>query len=211
MTQLVRYDAMVSAIAECHSVDEVKEIHDKALAIDLYARQSKNTDAERKAADIRLRAERRCGDLLRELERATPAERANNANATMGRSSDGATNVSEYAATLERVGLSRQTAHRWQELAAVPAETFERHLGGLGRKPSTAAILEAEKPSEPAIDNASLVIWSRAREFEREDFASRTPESVLAGMSDAMRADLVRILPSMLDMLSALMKLTKHQ
>jgi hypothetical protein len=63
------YDAMCSAIAECYRIDKVKDIHDKALALELYARQAKNTDAERKVADIRLRAERRAGEILTNLAR----------------------------------------------------------------------------------------------------------------------------------------------
>ena len=73
-TEIVRYEAMVYAIAQCHAIDEVKDIRDKAMALELYAKQARNTDAERKASEIRLRAERRTGELLKELARATPAD-----------------------------------------------------------------------------------------------------------------------------------------
>jgi hypothetical protein len=63
MTQLVRYDAMCHAIAEAYAIDEVKDIRDKAIALEQYARQARNIEAERKAAEIRLRAERKCGEL----------------------------------------------------------------------------------------------------------------------------------------------------
>lgn len=72
MGELVRYDAMCYAIAECHRIDEVKDMRDKAVALELYAKQIKNTDAERKACEVRLRAEIRTGELLKELARATP-------------------------------------------------------------------------------------------------------------------------------------------
>jgi spore cortex formation protein SpoVR/YcgB (stage V sporulation) len=67
-TQLVRYDAMCRAIEACHSVDEVKQIRDQALALATYAQQAHNTDAERKATEIRVRAERRAGELLRSMK-----------------------------------------------------------------------------------------------------------------------------------------------
>lgn len=61
---------MCTAISECHRVDEVKEIRGKARAIEVYAKRSKNIEAERKALDIRLRFSVRMGDLLAELPTA---------------------------------------------------------------------------------------------------------------------------------------------
>jgi hypothetical protein len=69
-TELVHYDAMCTAIAEAHAIDEVKDIRDKALALAAYARQAKNLEMEIKLCEIRLRAERRAGQLLAETERA---------------------------------------------------------------------------------------------------------------------------------------------
>ena len=65
MADLALYDRMCTAIAECHRVDEVKDLRDKAMALEIYAKQAKNTDAERRACEIRLRAERRTGELLK--------------------------------------------------------------------------------------------------------------------------------------------------
>jgi len=39
----------------------VKDIRDKAIAIQVYARQAQNVEMEREACDIRLRAERKLG------------------------------------------------------------------------------------------------------------------------------------------------------
>src|SRR5437868_2255638 len=64
---LVKYDQMCNAVAQCRWIDEVKEIRDKAVALAAYARQAKNFEAERHLIEIRLRAERRCGELLIEM------------------------------------------------------------------------------------------------------------------------------------------------
>lgn len=53
------------------SIDGVKDLPDKAMAFEVYARQAQNVDAVRKACEIRLRAERRTGELLKDLQRAS--------------------------------------------------------------------------------------------------------------------------------------------
>ncbi len=65
-TQLVRYDAMCRAIQSCEEYDEVKEIRDRAVALEVYAAQAMNMEAERSARVIRIRAERRAGQMLKE-------------------------------------------------------------------------------------------------------------------------------------------------
>ena len=42
-TQLVRYDAMSREIAAAHEVDAVKDIRNKAIALEHYARPARNT------------------------------------------------------------------------------------------------------------------------------------------------------------------------
>jgi len=74
---LVRYDTMCRAIAECHRIDEVKELRDQARALEVYARRCRNEEAEHKAWEIHLRAERRMGELLIQLKRLERAEHAN--------------------------------------------------------------------------------------------------------------------------------------
>ena len=74
-TDLVKYDAMVHSIAECKQVDEVKDIRDKALALEAYAKQAMNFEAERQCAEIRVRAERQCGIMLSQMEKAKGSDR----------------------------------------------------------------------------------------------------------------------------------------
>ena len=62
---LARLELARRLLAETRSLDEVRSIHDLAEAARLYARQARlGLDAQNDAAEIKLRAERRLGELL---------------------------------------------------------------------------------------------------------------------------------------------------
>ena len=128
-------------LAEVNTAKDAKQIADKAAAAADYARRAKmGLAAQNYAAAIKLRAERRAGELLRDLERGNPGE-ATKAKRT---SSVGHT-PSPYAAALNDAGASRQDANRWQRVADVPEERFEQHLETAtpaGRELSTAGLLK---------------------------------------------------------------------
>lgn len=67
MTQLVRYDEARRARAAAHTVDEVREIRDQAEALRAYARQAGDVEMFNWVSEIKLRAERRAGEMLREM------------------------------------------------------------------------------------------------------------------------------------------------
>jgi len=205
MNQMVRYDAMVHAIAECHRVDEVKDIRDKAMALEAYARQAKNTEAERKAADVRLRAERRTGELLKDLARSEGGRPAKNPSNDATSFDD----PSEYSAALDSAGLSRQTANRYQQLANVPEEQFERHLADPVRKPTTNGILrESRQEQQKPIDPQALRIWGICRDMERHDDINASPSRVFNEMTETMQADIRRLSPSLLRFFSDLIEVS---
>jgi hypothetical protein len=93
------------AIAAAYAVDEVKDIRDKARAIEMYARQAQNTEAERQAGEIRLRAERRCGQLLAERIMALP--RGSNQHQDVSHDP-----THPHTMTLTEMGISRDQSIR---------------------------------------------------------------------------------------------------
>ncbi len=62
---LAKYDAARRALAEASRIDEVQTIRDWSIAAELYARQAKDTELLDRAIDIKMRAERRLGEMIR--------------------------------------------------------------------------------------------------------------------------------------------------
>lgn len=79
--------------------------------------------AERHACEIRLRAERRAGQLLRETEKARGAREP-------GTDRGATPSTDTRASTLRDFGISKGQSSRWQQLAAVPEGDFEAALAG---------------------------------------------------------------------------------
>lgn len=228
MSEMVLYDTMVRAIVECHQVDELKDMHDKARALEMYAKQAKNIEAERRATEVRIRAERKVGQLLTAMKR-TPREELNSAG--VNQHSEVTSNdwikpppKSEYAQSVEKAGLSPQTAHRWQQLAKVPEHEFESMLNQPAIKPTTAELLRrvpVEVPDTVAagdyinaslaspgrvavrMDSDALGIWGRLRDVENIT-SRRMPEELLSQMTEPMLADLQRIVPPLVEWLQQL-------
>jgi hypothetical protein len=184
-TELVKYDAMCRAIAEAYEVDEVKELRNKAIAFETYARQAKNVEAERQACEIRLRAERRCGQLLKEMEKSKGAP---------GNQYTGPLDRPEGSKTLADHGVSYDQSSQWQKLADIPEDEFERALQGPA-KPTTGGLIDAANPKPTPVSTAALRLWGRLHDFEREDWLAQEPEEIMATMVPTMRADVLRLAP----------------
>lgn len=125
---LVRYDAACRALAEAKAVDEAKAIRDRAEALRAYARQAKNRDLEVDAAEIRIRAERRVGELLA-AQKATGGLAKGKVGPGRGKAGTPAGPAFTQAPTLADVGLDKKLSARAQQLAAVPEATFEHMVG----------------------------------------------------------------------------------
>jgi hypothetical protein len=181
--QLVRYDAMCVAIAAAHKVDEVKNIRDKARALEVYAQQAMNTEAERQACEIRLRAERRCGQLLRQREKAKGAQGNPGGQGAPIVRSDGVTTQ-----TLSDIGVSKQQSSDWQKMADIPDDDFEAALAVAGPKPTTGGVIAAHAEPKPSpVDARALWLWGRLKDFDRDGLLDEDPNDLIETMLPHMR------------------------
>jgi hypothetical protein len=166
---LALYDEMCRAIDAAYKVDEAKSIRDKAIAWEVYSRQAHNVEAERRACEIRLRAERKAGQLLRGMEKAKGAAQPG----------------------------SKQQSSDWQKLGAMPEDQFEGALAG--EKPTTAGILrDTTTPPDPdvvPVSHEALWLWGRLRDFERDGLLAKPAAEVLATMTSTMLDDVHVLAP----------------
>jgi N6-adenosine-specific RNA methylase IME4 len=132
---LVRYEQARAALAHCATVDEAKDIENKAEALQVYARMSKDFELETWAAAIRLRAIRRIGELSRGLEKAHKAGRGKGVLQLPRRGSC-------KTEVLEAAGLSTQSASRYERVAEIPQEEFDRHIEESTSKGKAATLRE---------------------------------------------------------------------
>jgi hypothetical protein len=130
---LIKYEAARYALQVASKVDEVKDIRDKALAMAAYARQANDDELIKWATDIKLRAERRCGEMLAETER-------NN-----GSKFTAVDQHDRRRPTLEEIGITKQQSSDFQVLADIPEETFEKELA-TGKATTKSLVRKAKKP-----------------------------------------------------------------
>jgi|LakMenEpi03Aug12_release.lakeMendotaPanAssembly.Ray.scaffolds.fasta_scaffold167928_5 hypothetical protein len=206
----VKYQAMVMAIRECHQVDEVKMMRDQARALEEYMKQAQNQEAERKACEIRIRAERRAGEILRDMEKAKGQLKQGQ---ELPRSHDATT---EKPKTLSDLGINKTQSSRYQALANIPEDIFEQHLADPVSKPSTVGLINRAKElpvpvsiqeqvePAPQIERHVLRFWGLLREIERDGFLGKPLSHFDGTMTEAMRDDIYRLIPVIRDWFESL-------
>ena len=146
--QLIRYDAACRALAAVRSVDEVKDIRDKAVAMAAYARQAKNRDLEADAVEIRMRATRRL-DQLRQAQKETVGLATGGDARKVARGKQNP----EQKPTLASQGIDKSLTKQARVLGAMDEAAFERKVAdarGSVSRVFPRAVREAEIAQERA-------------------------------------------------------------
>jgi N6-adenosine-specific RNA methylase IME4 len=108
-------ESACKALLEANRLDAVKLIRDQAQAVrHLLREQGYAREIQQQAGELKLRAERRLGELLAGMPKrhgARPADAG-----------------SHDVTPLTNLGIGKMDSHRWQRVAAVPEATFEEYL-----------------------------------------------------------------------------------
>jgi hypothetical protein len=174
MTALVKYDSACRALAEARSVDEVKDIRDKAVAMAAYARQAKNKDLEADAVEIRMRATRRL-DQLRQAQKETVGLNTG----TRGQLSGGlkVNPPGKDKPTLRSQGIDKNLAQQGRVLGALSDESFE------------AMVVVTRDKVARAVRTAVREVEIRQR---RENYTLETPQAILPSPAAGRKIRVVR-------------------
>ena len=149
---LIKLDNATKMLAEVKNIDDAKDLVDLAEAARVYAKQVKlGLEAQNHAAEIKLRAQRRAGEILDSMDKAEGAREPGTNRGTTRLQDDTA------SPTYAELDIEKRDAHQWQKIASMPEEKFEQHI-------------EQKKSDEQELTTASLY-----REAIRESAADKPP------------------------------------
>ena len=145
---LAKLSAATRALAEARTLDQIKHIMDVAEAARTYARAAKlGLEAANHAAEVKLRAERKAGELLAQLQRDKPGPRTELHSSVESNS--------QYRTVLTENDIAPTTAHRWQTVATVPDEVFEQHIETVKHNQDELTSASVQRLARPHVANNS--------------------------------------------------------
>jgi N6-adenosine-specific RNA methylase IME4 len=151
---LCRIEAWKRSIQEFRSVDEAAEVRDQAESIRKYMqKRGFAIEVINAAAELKIRAERRMGELLKEMPKHPGGRPGEN------RFHDGT--------SLSDLGIEKNVSHRCQMIAGIPREEFEGHIADVkesGKELTTAGVLRLAERLKVVADcgsNAAIATGPR--------------------------------------------------
>ena len=133
-SNLIQLEEIAKSLANCTDLKDIRAIRDKAEAARHYAQTAAlGFEVQNRAAELKLRAERRAGGLLTELVR----HRGNRSSSSQREN-----------LKLSELGIDHNQSSRWQREATVPQKEFEHYIATakrLGKDISAQGLLRLER------------------------------------------------------------------
>jgi hypothetical protein len=112
--ELIALSNIQRALATVENVEDIKQIRDKAEAVRKYiASAGLGLEVQNKASELKLRAERKAGEMLAEMKLHGGDRRSDESGDRL---------------RLDDLGISKDQSSRWQLLARVPAKLFDEFV-----------------------------------------------------------------------------------
>jgi hypothetical protein len=181
------------ALASATSVDQVKHIHDVAVAMAAYARQADDRDREADVAEIRMKAVRRLGEMIQAQKATVGLAKGAREPGTKR----GTTRVIGKPASLTEAGIGKNLAHQARTLAKMPKPAFEQAV----QEKRQAVVARTTKPvtTRPSAQPKRvthldlLELWTRLPTEERRRFFDGIGlRSILESIPEAWTVSLER-------------------
>lgn len=121
---IAKLENATRALEEVKELSDILGIKDIAQAAVEYARAAKlGLEAQNRAAEVKLRAERKAGSLLAELQRGTAGRKSKDENISVRGDI-----FSPYGQAIDSARVTYQTAGRYQQVASIPEDDFENFI-----------------------------------------------------------------------------------
>jgi ParB family chromosome partitioning protein len=126
-TSIEKLSVISQMLNEAKGLDDIKRIRDIAEAARVYAQAAKlGLESQNGAAEIKIRAERKAGELLLQMPKNEGAKgNPNGQGAPIVQLHDATTQI---VPTYASIGIEKTQASRWQMIAKIPIEKFERRI-----------------------------------------------------------------------------------
>lgn len=129
MIELVKYEAAIKAVEEARTTDEVKECINMAEAMKAYGRQAKDFRIENNGKEIRLRAERRLGELMKKQREGFGLNEGTKSQIRQKEGGGLRENPPEkQKPTLKEAGIDKNLADRARKAERMTKEEFEEKI-----------------------------------------------------------------------------------
>jgi hypothetical protein len=177
VSELVKYEAAKFALSECVRVDEVKDIRDKSAAIAAAARIAKDKQLEIDASEIRIRAERRLGEMLIEQKNGEGLNKGAAGSVVTGTHREP---VMDDKPTLAEIGISKNLSSRAQAIAAIPAEDFEVTLDEHRAQQQAVTVATMQKLADKGKEHATKDEKESNDVNAKEDYSEKVTAQAIA-------------------------------
>ncbi len=157
-------------LATVDSLQEVRDIRDKAAAATKYAKAAElGLEAQNECAEVKLWSERRAGELLRQMKEGGERDKGGHGKIE-----------SRSATQLSSLGISKTQSSRWQMIAEVPESKFQK-------------LIEETKKASKELTTSSVITVAKT---DRKKAKQKKSQSSCTIESDCVLADASTLLAS---------------